>query len=310
MKAMRMLAAMLLCVAVALPSAAKKKQAADAADAPRQWTQLLWPDGAPHPKTIAPDKDGKIREAKNLGDTAKVHVFLPAPSKANGQAVVLAPGGGYVWLAIDNEGFGWKDFFNDRGTALIVLQYRLPDGVWQVPLEDIQEAVRLVRRNAQAWNINPDAIGVGGSSAGGHLASTAITAFEHPVNEDPVSCRPDFGILFYPVISGLPDYSHGGSRTALFAGPLTCEQEKQFSNERHVTAQTPPTIIFFSSDDDIVNPANGLLFYQALYDAGVPASLHIYPEGRHGWGSNPNFKFRQTMLHDLSSWMDNLQPKP
>lgn len=304
MKSVRIIATLLLALAVALPACAKKKT--DPADTPRQWTQLLWPDGAPHSRSIKPDAEGKMREPKNLGDTAKVHVFLPAPSKANGQAVVLAPGGGYVWLAIDNEGFGWKDFFNDRGIALIVLQYRLPEGVWQIPLEDIQEAVRLTRRNAAEWHINPDAIGVGGSSAGGHLASTAITHFATPVNDDPVSCRPDFGILFYPVVSGLPFYSHGGSRTALYGGDLSCEAELAFSNERQVTPDTPPTIIFFSSDDDIVNPANGLIFYQALYDAKVPASLHIYPEGRHGWGSNPNFKFRDTMLRDLSSWLENL----
>lgn len=305
---MRMLAALLLAIAVSLPMAAKKKAPApDPNDTPRQWTQLLWPQGAPHPKTVFLDDKGNPRQPKDVGDTAKVHVFLPAPSKANGQAVVLAPGGGYVWLAIDNEGYGWQKFFNDRGIALIVLQYRLPGGQWEIPVEDIQEAVRLVRRNAAAWNIDPSKIGVGGSSAGGHLASTAVTHFATPVNDDPVSCRPDFGILYYPVISFLPQYSHGGSRVGLLGPTFLCDRELQFSNEMHVTPDTPPCIIFFSSDDDIVNPANGLLFYQALYDKGVPASLHIYPEGRHGWGSNPGFKFRSTMEQDLSTWLENLQ---
>ncbi len=305
---MRIFAALLLAIAVSLPMAARKKAPApDPNDTPRQWTQLLWPQGAPHPKTVFLDDNGNPRQPKDVGDTAKVHVFLPAPSKANGQAVVLAPGGGYVWLAIDNEGYGWQKFFNDRGIALIVLQYRLPGGQWEIPVEDIQEAVRLVRRNAAAWNIDPSKIGVGGSSAGGHLASTAVTHFATPVNDDPVSCRPDFGILYYPVISFLPQYSHGGSRVGLLGPTFLCDRELQFSNEMHVTPDTPPCIIFFSSDDDIVNPANGLLFYQALYDKGVPASLHIYPEGRHGWGSNPGFKFRSTMEQDLSTWLENLQ---
>ena len=303
MKLLRILAAMVITVAVALPSFAKKSPKTDPSDTPRAWTQLLWPDGAPHPKQIKPDAEGKVREPKEMGDTAKVHVFLPAPSKANGKAVVLCPGGGYVWLAIDNEGYGWVDFFNEQGIALVVLQYRLPDGTWEIPVEDVQEAVRLVRRNAKEWNINPDAIGVGGSSAGGHLASTASTHFAKPVNADPVSCRPDFAILYYPVISFLPQYSHGGSRIGLLGPSFTCEKEIEFSNEMQVTPDTPRTIILFSSDVDIVHPFNALRYYEALYNAGVPASLHIYPEGRHGWGSNPAFKYRKAMLTDLSTWL-------
>lgn len=301
--AIKLIAAMALAIAVALPSFAKKAPKADPADAPRSWTQLLWPDGAPHPKTLKPDANGNIREAKELGDTAKVHVFLPAPSKANGKAIVLCPGGGYVWIAIDNEGYGWTDFYNEQGVAVIVLQYRLPDGTWQIPVEDVQEAVRLARRNAKEWNLNPDAIGVGGSSAGGHLASTASTHFANPVNADPVSCRPDFAVLYYPVISFLPDYSHGGSRIGLLGNNFSCADELLFSNERQVTPDTPRTLILFSSDDDIVHPFNALKYYEALYNAGVPATMHIYPTGKHGWGSNPAFAHRETMLQDLGSWL-------
>ena len=144
---------------------------------------------------------------------------------------------------------------------------------------------------------------MGGSSAGGHLASTASTHFAKPVNADPVSCRPDFAILYYPVVSFLPQYSHGGSRIGLLGPAFTCDKEIEFSNEMQVTPETPRTIILFSSDDDIVHPFNALRYYEALYNAGVPASLHIYPEGRHGWGSNPAFKYRQAMLTDLSTWL-------
>ena len=303
MKLSRLITAILAMAAIALPLSAKKTAKADPADTPRSWTQLLWEGEAPHPKIIAPDADGNIREPKEMGDTAKLHIYLPAPSKANGKAVVLCPGGGYEWLAIDNEGYGWIDFFNNEGIALIILQYRLPGGVWEIPVEDVQEAIRTVRRNAKEWNINPDAIGVGGSSAGGHLAATASTHFAIPVNADPVSCRPDFAILYYPVVSAKPEYSHGGTRRNLVGPNLTCEHEIGFSNELQVTPETPRTIILFSSDDELVHPFNGTRYYEALYNAGVPSSLHIYSEGRHGWGSQPNFKYRESMLKDLSSWL-------
>lgn len=266
------------------------------------WTQLLWQGRPPHPKTI----NGLDSNTRQSGDTAKVHVFLPPSDKANGKAVVLCPGGAYEFLAMDNEGFGWADFFNSRGIALIVLEYRLPGGQWEVPVEDVQEAIRLVRRNADAWHINPAAIGVGGSSAGGHLASTASTRFSRPVNNDIVSCRPDFAILFYPVITFDSALTHRGTRANLLGDNRTPESELEFSNELNVTADTPPTIIFYSSDDDIVHPFNGLRYYEALYRAGVPASLHVYPTGKHGWGSTPGFVYRQNMLEDLSAWLDSL----
>lgn len=303
MKLLRFLTLGLVTFALALPSAAKKTIQTDADAAPCSWTQLLWPGEAPHPKILKPDANGDIRQPCELGDTAKLHVYLPAPSKANGKAVVLCPGGGYENLAMGKEGHDWADFFNSRGIALIVLQYRLPEGVCEIPVEDVQEAIRTVRRNAGRWNINPEAIGVGGSSAGGHLASTASTHFANPVNADSVSCRPDFAILFYPVVSAKPEYTHGGSRKNLVGPNLTCELEIAFSNELQVTPETPRTIIFFCSDDTVVNPLNGTHYYEALYRAGVPASLHIYPTGNHGWGYGTSFKYHTTMTDDLSSWL-------
>ncbi len=303
MKSLRSITTGLMIMAAGLVASANKPAENDD-NAPQAWTQLLWPDGAPHSKIVETDANRTVREAREQGDTAKIHIYLPPKSKANGKAVVLCPGGGYVNLAMDHEGHGWADFFNSRGIALIVLQYRMPEGKWEIPVEDVQEAIRTVRRNAADWNISRDAVGVGGSSAGGHLASTASTHFDKPVNPDTVSCRPDFAILFYPVVSAKPEYTHGGSR-ANFAGPnLTCELELAFSNELHVTPETPRTIIFFSSDDTVVNPLNGTLYYQALHAAGVAAALHIYPSGEHGWGCTPSFKYHATMQEDLSSWLE------
>ncbi|MBD5224403.1 MAG: alpha/beta hydrolase [Bacteroidales bacterium] len=303
MKLTRLITAVIASAAIASPSSAKKAPEADPADTPRSWTQLLWEGEAPHSKIIRPDANGNLRQPNEIGDTAKLHISLPAPSKANGKAVVLCPGGGYGHLAMDHEGCGWADFFNNQGIALITLQYRLPEGTWEIPVEDVQEAIRTVRRNAAGWNIRPDAIGIGGSSAGGHLASTAATHFANPVNADPVSCRPDFAILFYPVISLKPEYTHAGSRANLLGPNLTCEREIEFSNELQVTPDAPRTIIFYSSDDNVVHPFNGIHYYNALYNAGVPASIHVYPTGGHGWGCRPDFKYHDTMTEDLSSWL-------
>lgn len=297
------LAAVCLSVAVALPMTAKK-DAANAGEG-RSLSLLLWKDEAPHPKTIRPDAQGNLRAPVNIGDTAKLHVFLPPASKANGKAVVLCPGGGYAGLCMDYEGTDWAPFFNEHGIALIVLQYRLPDGTWQIPVEDVQEALRVARRNAAEWNIDPHKVGVGGSSAGGHLASTASTHFADPVNADTVSCRPDFAILYYPVISFMPQLTHTGTRSNLLGPNFTIEQEILFSNEYQVNADTPRTWIGFSHDDNIVNPVNGLRYYETLKNAGVPASLHIYPTGGHGWGIRSDFRYRKEMLADLSSWLES-----
>ncbi len=292
-----------ICLSVALPMSAKKNAAP--AEEGRSFSRLLWEGEAPHPKIIKPDAQGNLRAPVNIGDSAKLYVFLPPASKANGKAVVLCPGGGYAGLCMDYEGTDWAPFLNDRGIALIVLQYRLPDGTWQIPVEDVQEALRVARRNATEWNIDPQKVGVGGSSAGGHLASTASTHFADPVNADTVSCRPDFAILYYPVISFMPQLTHTGTRSNLLGSDFPIEHEILFSNEYQVNSDTPRTWIGFSHDDDLVNTVNGLRYYEALKNAGVPASLHIYPTGGHGWGIRSDFRYQKEMLGDLASWLES-----
>lgn len=288
-------------MAFSIASAASPKKS----DTPRAFLLPLWEKEAPHPKIIKPDSEGNLRKPVNIGDSAKIYVFLPAAEKANGKAVVLCPGGAYLGLCMDYEGGEWAPFFNERGIALIVLQYRLPDGTWQIPVEDVQEAIRVARRNAREWNLDPAKIGVGGSSAGGHLAATASTHFNTPVNPDTVSCRPDFSILFYPVISFMPQLTHTDTRRSLLGPNFTTQEEILFSNELQVTPETPRTWIGFSHDDDLVPTPNGLRYYEALRTAGVPASLHIYPTGGHGWGIKKDFRYHNEMLADLSSWLES-----
>jgi len=301
---MKKLLSMAIAVMVAsLCISAKNTKPAE--DSPRSFVGLLWNGDAPHPKTIKPDANGNIRQASNVGDTAKIHVFLPPKSKANGKAVVLCPGGGYAGLCMGHEGSDWVGFFNDRGIALVVLQYRLPDGTWQIPVEDVQEAIRVTRRNAAEWNIDPNKVGVGGSSAGGHLAATASTHFNTPVNADTVSCRPDFSILFYPVVSLMPQLTHPGTRSNLLGPDFPVEHEILFSNEFQVTDETPRAWIGFSHDDGLVNPLNGLRYYEQLLKHNIPAALHIYPSGNHGWGFRSDFRYHNQMLSDLGAWLDS-----
>ncbi len=222
-----------------------------------------------------------------------IAVFLPSKSNATGEAVVICPGGGYHILAYDWEGSDIARWFSSRGIAAMVLKYRLPDSKSNIvphktPLMDAQRAFRMVRYHAESWNIEPGKIGIMGFSAGGHLASTLSTHFDKgdPGNADPVeriSCRPDFSILVYPVISFTEEFRHSGSRAALLGEDPDPELVKYYSNELQVTSETPPAILIHSGDDGGVPVQNSLAYYQALLKNGITAEMHIYPYGRHGY---------------------------
>lgn len=220
-------------------------------------------------------------------------VFLPSKEKANGTAVVICPGGGYWVVAAGHEGYDVAKKFNEMGVAAFVLKYRLPDPKVSInpeiaPLQDAQQALRLVRKNAGEWNVDPDKVGIMGFSAGGHLASTAGTHFKETHIENPgnINLRPDFMVLVYPVISGDTAVSHSGSFKKLLGEDAPVEKIMKYSNERQVTPQTPPTFLVHASDDDGVRPENSIVFYRALVENDVPAELHIYQGGGHGFGMN------------------------
>lgn len=253
-------------------------------------TQLLWPNGAPNTNG-------------NATDTAKVTIFLPTEKKATGRAVVVCPGGGYGQLAMQHEGTDWATFFNQQGIALIVLKYRMPRGNHLVPLSDAEEAIRMVRRHAQSWHIDPEQVGIMGFSAGGHLASTVAT---HAKGD----AKPDFQILFYPVITMDPSFTHRGSHDNFFGKGYSKKQlrklEQLYSNDQQVTRVTPPAFIALSDDDEVVLPMNGANYYQECYRHDVPATLHIYPTGGHGWGFRSNFEFHAEMVYELRAWLQSL----
>lgn len=238
----------------------------------------------------APQSNGDVR------DTAKVWVYLPDAKQATGRAVVICPGGGYEYLASGYEGHDWAPFLNGQGIAVVVLKYRMPHGNPQIPLQDAEEAVRMVRRNAAAWNVKTDNVGIMGFSAGGHLASLVATRSKG-------DAAPDFQILFYPVITMDPGYTHRGSHDNLLGRDPKKKQEREYSTDQQVSRVTPRAFIALSDDDDLVLPANGANYYMECYRHDVPATLHIYPSGGHGWGIKQSFPYYFEMLLDLKAWL-------
>jgi acetyl esterase/lipase len=253
----------------------------------------IWPEGVPG--AVA----SPTPETTDAGIVANVHVptltVYPAPDeKATGTAVVVCPGGGYTRLAVDKEGVAVARWLNGLGVTAFVLRYRLKEYGHPAPLRDVLRALRLVRSDAAKWKVDPARIGVLGFSAGGHLASSAATLFDAPEGRtgaplDAVSARPDFAVLVYPVISLKPPYYHSGSRVSLLGENPSAELVDHMSTDLQVTPRTPPTFLVHGGTDKSVAPENSVLFYSALRRAGVPAELHLYQEGPHGFGLNPGF---------------------
>ena len=252
----------------------------------------LYPNGVPNSKPT-PATYVEITDKNNWITKVSVPTltpYLPAKGTANGTAVVICPGGSYAGLASAHEGFQIAQEFNKIGVTAFVLKYRLPSDSIMVdktigPLQDAQRAIQMVRQDAAKWGVNPNRVGIIGFSAGGHLASTEGTHFDKVVidNKDNISVRPDFMMLIYPVIT-FGEKSHVGSRENLIGKALPQDKVELYSNEKQVTANTPPTFIVFAEDDNVVPVENGLLMYDALLKNKVKAELHIFPAGGHGFG--------------------------
>ncbi|MBC3541022.1 alpha/beta hydrolase [Rufibacter sediminis] len=235
-------------------------------------------------------REGNV-EITSLVRQPTLTVYLPAKGKANGTAVVICPGGGYWILAAGHEGADVARKFAANGVTAFVLKYRLPDPAITsqpeiTPLQDAQQALYLVRKKAKEYNINPEQVGMMGFSAGGHLASTAGTHYTKSQipNPENLSLRPDFLLLIYPVISSDTAIWHQGSFDRLLGKGASKQKMQAYSNEQQVTAQTPPTFLVHASDDDLVPVQNSVVFYQALLQHKVPAELHVYQRGGHGFG--------------------------
>ena len=262
----------------------------------------LWTDGVPESNGLS------LSEIGDDFSIAKMYIYRPDQQKNTRAAVVICPGGGYAGLAMTHEGHDYARWLSDNGMTAVILKYRLPNKNHFIPLKDAQRALRTVRSKAEEWDIDPDKIGISGFSAGGHLASTAATHFDagNPSAtdlSDRFSCRPDFAILFYPVITMKEEFTHHGSRRNFIGDGYNADLVKHYSNEEQVTAQTPPTFLITSDDDQVVVPRNSVEFYLALKRNNIPAVLYVIPDGGHGWGTNPSKPQYPEWSVPLKSWL-------
>jgi acetyl esterase/lipase len=257
-------------------------------------------------KEESPVGGDKITRTAKVSEPTMI-VYKPE-GKASGTAVIICPGGGYGILAIDHEGFNVAKRFAAMGVTAFVLKYRLPSDAIMIdksfgPLMDAEQAIYLVRRDAAKWGVDPGKIGIMGFSAGGHLASTLTVHYDDVKieNKEKLSLLPDFSILIYPVIT-FGKYTHGGSKTALLGPNPTDAQIDYFSNEKHVTPNTPPTFLVHANDDSAVPVQNSLDFDAALVANKVKGELHIYQGGEHGFGLN-NKTTSDDWFERLHNWM-------
>ncbi len=257
---------------------------------------ILWPEGIPgfivndsyiEKATVANGINTRFEKVTSPA----LFPYLPPKESATGTAVLICPGGGYSALAFNHEGHAVAQWLNENGIAGIILKYRLPSDFIMKdksagPLQDAQEAIRIIRRNASKWNIDVNKIGVIGFSAGGHLASTLSTHYSEKVYlpKDTVSAKPNFSLLIYPVITMDSAFTHMGSRINLIGTKPSAEEIKRFSNELQVNEKTPPAFMVHSADDKAVPVRNSIVYYEQLVKYGIPSELHIFQKGGHGYG--------------------------
>ena len=259
----------------------------------------VWPSG--------PKESNEVTEEPQLTDQwmqgnneAILEIYTPESSKNKGIAVIICPGGAYAGLAIDHEGKMMAEWFNTQGITGVVLKYRMPNGHPEIPLTDTRETMRILCRMSEQLKIDTTRIGVVGSSAGGHLASTFAT---HVKEGEPL---PAFAILFYPVITMKDSYTHHGSRQNLLGDNRDPKLLSAYSNELRVSEKTPPTLLLLSDDDKAVHPMNSILFYQYLKFYGIKSSMCIFPVGEHGWGFRDSFKYLENCQDLIAKWIEDV----
>jgi acetyl esterase/lipase len=267
----------------------------------------LWPEGVPGAK---PGLGPEHHDGGRIGNVSEptLTVYAPAVDRPNGTAVIICPGGGYVRLSTQREGEQYANWLSSLGVTTFVLKYRMAEFGHPAPLQDVLRAVRMVRAQAAQYHLQPDRIGVMGSSAGGHLAASAGTLFDHALGRtgadiDKVSARPDFLMLMYPVIAMDGPAVHAGSRKALLGSSPTPEAVQLMSVEKQVTPATPPTLLIHTQADQAVPVENSILFYQALTRAHVPAEMYLFEHGGHGMGMKAGLGTASNWPRRAEEWM-------
>lgn len=279
-------------------------------------TVKLWPGGVPGSieNRLYKERNWTTPERNYYASVSdpEIHIYPAPKAVSSGAAVIICPGGGYTRMSWGNEGTSIAEWFNNNGIGAIILKYRLPSDSIMTdkstgPLQDAQEAVRIARRRAAEWGIDPDKIGIMGFSAGGHLASTLATHFNEKVYEpaDSISARPDFAILIYPVITMTLPYTHKGSRVNLLGENPDTTQIIRFSNQYQVTKETPPVFLVHSTNDKTVPVVNSIWFYQALIEKNIIAEMHIFQQGKHGFGLAKGGKTESQWPELCINWLRN-----
>ena len=272
-------------------------------------TVKLWDNtSAPHSNHLQVEEKDEGQERISYTTSAELYIYEANPAKATGQAVVICPGGGYRLLAMGHEGHQYAKWMAENGITTAVLKYRLPNTTPQVPMEDAAEALRYMREEYRG-KASIKQLGIMGFSAGGHLAaSTAVGCLK--ANGDTsarAALRPDFAVLFYPVITGNPSQMHKGSYDKLLGSDRMQELTDKWSPELVAGKDAPQTLLILSSDDATVPPINSTKFYNTLKELGVPASITILPSGGHGWGFRDSFKYKTIWQETMLQWLASIQ---
>ena len=272
-------------------------------------TIKLWDNAtAPHSNGLSGEDKDEGQERVSNTNVTELFIYEANPAKATGQAVVICPGGGYRLLAMGHEGHDYAKWMAENGITTAVLKYRLPNNTPQVPMEDAAEALRYMREEYRG-KASIKQLGIMGFSAGGHLAaSTAVGCLK--ANGDTsarAALRPDFAVLFYPVITGNPSQMHKGSYDKLLGSDRTQELTDKWSPELVAGKDAPQTLLILSSDDATVPPINSTKFYNTLKELGVPASITILPSGGHGWGFRDSFKYKAIWQETMLQWLASIR---
>lgn len=256
----------------------------------------LWPNGAPSDNGLRGEEIDRVTHVSNVTVPTLTVYVAPRPT---GQAIIACPGGGYTDVWALTEGHQMADWYVSQGVTFAVLKYRLPNGHKDIPLEDVHRAMDIMHEHAAEWKFTQ--LGIQGNSAGGHLASTAATHYDKPEH------RPDFQILYYPVVTFDPKYTHGGSARNLLGKNPSQEMLDYYSNEKQVTKDTPQALIFHCTDDGLVPVQNSVNYYMALVEHGVSASMHLYPYGGHGFAFGDSFPYKREWTAVVERWLRSIR---